>query len=117
MTCYYMQKAPIQSTPPATPLPDYSSIAKLTGEVYVKYPLQPYLTPILFGLSFRAQVVLNLIMMEITQTACDAGGPGTSPPTLAQAIEFYHRIGHWHSTLPTELDPGRVVMPHHLQIQ
>ncbi|KAH6621622.1 hypothetical protein B0J18DRAFT_432974 [Chaetomium sp. MPI-SDFR-AT-0129] len=116
MTYYYMQKAPILSAPPATPLPDYSSIAKLTGEVYVKYPLQPYLTPILFGLSFRAQIGLNLIMMEITQTAVDAGAPGTSPPTLSQALEFYRKIEHWHRTLPTELDPGRVVMPHHLQI-
>ncbi|KAK3293676.1 uncharacterized protein B0H64DRAFT_364455 [Chaetomium fimeti] len=116
MTLYYMHRAPLASIPPVTPLPDYASISKLTGEVHVKYPVQPYLTPIHLGVAFRAQIELNLIMLEINQTACDAGTPGTAPPTLRQALEFYHRLESWYRALPQELQPSRVVMPHHLQI-
>lgn len=117
MALYYMHRTPFASNPPVTPLPDYSSISKLTGEVYVQYPVQPYLTPIHLGAAFRAQIELNLIMLEITKTACDAGTLGAAPPTLRQALEFYHRLDAWYNGLPEELQPRRLVMPHHLQIQ
>jgi hypothetical protein len=117
MALYYMHRAPFASNQPVTPLPGYSSISKLTGEVYLQYPVQPHLTPIHLGAAFRAQIELNLIMLEITKTASDAGTPGTAPPTLREALEFYHRLDAWYEGLPQVLQPARLVMPHHLQIQ
>lgn len=117
MTLYYMRRAPFASNPPSTPLPDYSSISKLTGEVYVQYPVQPHLTPIHLGSAFRAQIELNLIMLEITKSASDAGTSEAAPPTLQEALKFYHRLNAWYEGLPQVLQPSRLVMPHHLQIQ
>jgi hypothetical protein len=113
LTFYYLQRDPFTATPPVTPLPDYSSVPKLTGEIYLKYPLQPSLTPIHLGASFRAQVELNVIMVEINA----AGTPGTAPPTLREAVEFYNRLDTWYKALPQVLQPSSVVMPHHLQVQ
>ena len=117
MALYYMRRAPFASNPPITPLPDYSSISKLTGEVYVQYSVQPHLTPIHLGAAFRAQIELNLIMLEITKSASDAGTSGGAPPTLREALEFYHRLDAWYEGLPSVLQASRLVMPHHLQIQ
>lgn len=114
---YYMHKEPWITKPPATPLPDYSSIRNFTGEVYLQYPIQPNPTPAHFGASFLAQIGLNTIMLEINKAASSAGSPGTAPPTLAQAIQLYKKLNDWYKALPDVLQPSKIVMPHHLQIQ
>lgn len=103
--------------PPVTPLPDYSSVHKFTGEIYLKYPLQTTLTPIDLGAAFRAQVELHTMMLEINNAAYRAGAPRTAPPTLPQALEFYKRLDTWYKALPEQLHASRIVMPHHLQTQ
>ncbi|KAL2148920.1 hypothetical protein VTH82DRAFT_1606 [Thermothelomyces myriococcoides] len=113
---YYMHKEPWITKPPATPLPDYSSIRNFTGEVYLQYPIQPNPTPAHFGASFLAQIGLNTIMLEINKAASSAGSPGTAPPTLAQAIQLYKKLNDWHKALLDVLQPSKIVMPHHLQI-
>lgn len=117
MTFYYERRPPLPIKPPVTPLPDYDSIRKLTGDIYLKYPLQPSLTPIHLGATFRAQVELNTIMVEINNAAYRAGEARTAPPTLHQALGFYKRLVAWFKALPQELQPSWVVMPHHLQLQ
>jgi hypothetical protein len=117
VTFYYERRPPLPIKPPVTPLPDYESVHKLTGDIYLKYPLQPSLTPIHLGAAFRAQVELNTLMLEINSVAYRAGEARTTPPTLSQALGFYKRLDTWFKALPKELQPSWVVMPHHLQIQ
>lgn len=117
MTFYFERRPPLPIKPPVTPLPDYASAHKLTGEIYLKYPLQASLTPIHLGTTFRAQVELNTMMLEINNVAYRAGEPRTDAPTLHQALWFYKRLDAWFKALPKELQPSWIAMPHHLQIQ
>lgn len=114
---YYKLKPPFLVQPPATPLPDKTSMPRFTGEIYLQYPLQAKLTPIHLDAMFRIQIELSVIMLEINNAATRAGAPGTAPPTLAEALAFYSRLETWYKALPPELQPDRVVMPQHLQLQ
>ena len=117
MMLYYKLKPPFLVAPPPTPLPDNTSMPRFTGEIYLQYPLQAKLTPIHLDAMFRIQIELSVIMLEINNAATRAGAPGTAPPTLTQALEFYSRLGTWYKALPPELQPDRVVIPQHLQVQ
>lgn len=109
---YYMKKTPCISKPPVTPLPDYAEVTKFTGELYVQYPLQLHPTPIQFGTSFLTQMKLNKIMFKINKASSCAGSPATAPPTLRQAIKYYHQLKNWARALPEALQPSKIVMPH-----
>jgi hypothetical protein len=117
MSNYYQLRAPLTIAPPVTPLPDYATVQKLTGEIFVKYPLQPTLTPIQLGYAFKAQAELNMIMNEINHACHAAGTSGTAAPSPQQAIEFHQKLDRWYKTLPEELQPHKIVMPHHLHVQ
>ena len=85
----------------------------MTGEIFLKYPLQATLTPLHLGALFRAWLDLHLIMHEIN---C-AGPPGPAPSTLREALDFHKGLEAWYEALPTELQANRIAIPHHLQLQ
>ena len=85
----------------------------MTGEIFLKYPLQTTLTPFSLGALFRGWLDLQLIMHEIN---C-AGPPGPAPSTLTEALDFHRRLEAWYEALPVELHASRIAIPHHLQLQ
>ncbi|KAL1842456.1 hypothetical protein VTJ49DRAFT_5193 [Mycothermus thermophilus] len=114
VTFYYLRRTPIVAEPPVTPLPDYDTVHNLTGEIYIQYPLQPTPTPITLPATFRAQVELNVMMMEIGNTFHSNPTPETA--TLDAALKYYEKLDAWFRALPPELQPKWVVMPHQLQV-
>lgn len=119
MTCYYQLKVPKAPHAPITPLPDDDSIERLTGELYLKYPLQSTLTPIRMPNTFKYHTALNIMMHEINiaRSAISGGKPEPAPLPLGQTMDFYDRLSSWYQSLPEELQPNRIAMPHHFHIQ
>lgn len=100
-----------------TPLPDYRGARKVTGEVYLRYPLQKDLTPAHLGLCLKAITELNVIANEISQVRPSPEDPDTPPPSPEQVLGFCERLDAWYTNLPKELRPSNIAMPHQLRIQ
>ncbi|KXX83211.1 Nitrogen assimilation transcription factor nirA [Madurella mycetomatis] len=116
MICYSYFKRPFVAEPPATPLPDYRDAHRVTGEIYLKYPLQRDFTPVHLGLCLKAITELNVIANDINQVRPSPEDPDTPPPSLEQVLGFCERLNAWYTNLPKELHPSNIAMPHQLRI-
>ncbi|GAB1312659.1 Zn(2)-C6 fungal-type domain-containing protein [Madurella fahalii] len=116
MICYSYFRRPFVLAPPVTPLPDYEKAHKVTGEIYIRYPLQRDLTPVHLGRCLKAITELNVIANEINQVRPSPEDPDTPPPSLEQVLGFCERLNAWYTNLPKELHPSCVAMPHQLRI-
>lgn len=105
--------APLLAKPPSQPLPDPSEDADWYGEIWIKYPLDQRLSPSYFGYTFRARSQFRVIMNEF----CQAAYSESLLVDLGRANGLYSQLRSWYNALPELLQPKKIVLPGHLQLQ
>lgn len=110
----FLRPMPIPAPP--TPLPDYAAARAYVGELYVRYPLAPAPVPTHLGACAVASIRLRLLTQEFVEMIIKSGTTEKTAP-LSGAPGLLVKLKQWLDDLPTELQPNRVALPHHLTLQ
>ncbi|KEY72890.1 hypothetical protein S7711_06721 [Stachybotrys chartarum IBT 7711] len=116
LTYYYMAIHPNADEVPQVDLHDPKEHVDWYGEINVKYPTSDALIPTRFGLAFKAQCELAVLMHRLTScryaTQCDKSD-GTLVHNTARVISDLHA---WYAALPECLRPYNIVFPKDLKL-
>ncbi|TQV99012.1 C6 transcription factor [Cordyceps javanica] len=107
---WYFQDRPLLDAQPDVPLPDVLASQDWFGEIWLKYPLSDKLHAAHFGASFRAYILLSVILNDV---ACKHYSHEDQKPvfSLRDILGYYKRLEQWYRDLPTALAPGEIFFP------
>lgn len=104
---------PVLEKLPADPLPEPEQDPSFYGEIWLRYGGSQTLTEMHFGHLFKAKCEFRIIMQRFCSTAFAKG----VEVELDHAYELYSQLKYWYNSLPAPLQPRRIVLPCHLQLQ
>lgn len=112
---YYYRRAPFVKDPPAFAAPDPDLDPEWYGEVYIRYPLSPTVTRMRLGYVMKATIALRVIMNDIALAQFASQQPTVLHP--GHKLEFKRRLDSWMQKLPTTLNPNKILLPCHFNVQ
>ncbi|KAF9701037.1 hypothetical protein EKO04_000295 [Ascochyta lentis] len=111
---YYYRRAPFIRDPPAFAAPDPDVDPDWYGELYVRYPLSPTVTPMYLGHVVKATIDLRLIVNDLS--LLQFAQSKEQELSSEQVLDFKTRLDGLMQQLPITLAPHRISLPCHFNI-
>ncbi|KAF4470200.1 Zn(2)-C6 fungal-type DNA-binding domain [Fusarium albosuccineum] len=116
MESFYFHREPLLKRPPDGSPPDPAVDPAWYGEIWVRYPLNSFVSPTHLGSNTKALMDLRLLMHDMAHAYFGRSVSQERGPALAQVLGFRSRLDAWFSAFPAPLRYRQIMLPSHIKV-